>query len=238
MGSTGAVDMTVSDLEVMQGAVNYRRWVFEQIAAHLGPRVIEVGAGIGNYTDFLLDRELVGCVDVHEPALRRLRERFAPAKQVVVVRADVAAPAFRRLARFRCDTAVCLNVLEHVEDDEVALSNIRAALCRPGKLLLMVPAVPAVMGTVDRALGHYRRYTRSRLERLLTARGYTIDALWWFNVAGLAGWLWNNRIARMAHESPAQVQAYDRFVVPWVSRLERVVPPPVGLSLVCVASTN
>ncbi len=64
-----AADVTISDLEVMVEAQNYRRWIYRRIAPFLGRRILEVGAGIGNFTTLLLDRELViagGCV----PAVR------------------------------------------------------------------------------------------------------------------------------------------------------------------------
>lgn len=231
-------DITVSDLEIMSGAVNYRRWLFGQVAPFVGRRVLEIGAGIGNYTEFLLDRELVVCLEIHAAATSRLMERFATHPHILVYQGDITDTALRSLAQHRCDTALCFNVLEHVKDDMVALENIGHILEPGGRLLLIVPANPALMGTVDQSLGHYRRYTASTVRYALVAAGYKVERISYINFLGIFGWLWNNRIIKRKEESPAQILLYDRFIVPWLSRLERLLPPPVGLSLVCIAQRS
>ncbi len=228
-------DITVSDLQIMSGAVNYRRWLCDQVAAYRGRRVLEVGAGIGNYTGFLGDAEQIVSVDIHAGALEVLRQQFGQDPRVAIHQADIADPRCRHLASYGCDSAICFNVLEHIADHGAALENIGAILVPGGVLLLIVPALPVLYGTVDRALEHYRRYTPGSLRSVLTAAGYGVDALWWMNFPGIFGWLWNNRIIKRHEESAGQIKFYDRFIVPWVRRLEAVVRPPIGLSLVCVA---
>jgi SAM-dependent methyltransferase len=230
-------DITVSDLEIMSSAVNYRGWLFEQVAAYRGRRVLEVGAGIGNYTVFLADAEQVVSVDVHAGALAVLRGKYAGDPRVAIHQADIADPSCRALASYRCDSAICFNVLEHVEDHVGALRNVAAILVPGGRLLLIVPALPFIYGTVDRSLCHYRRYTPASLRAALGAAGYTVERLWWMNFPGIFGWFLNNRVLRRREESAAQIQFYDRFIVPWLRRVESVLRPPVGLSLVCVART-
>jgi len=230
-------DITVSDLKIMSGAVNYRRWLFKQVMPFVGRRVFEIGAGIGNYTEFLLDCELVICLEIHPEAASSLRERFASKAHILVYQGDIADPSFRSLAKHQCETALCFNVLEHVRDEVVALENIWHILAPGGRLLLIVPAIPALMGTVDRSLGHYRRYTCTSLRSALVAAGYQIEHISYMNLLGIFGWLWNNRIIKRREESPAQIIFYDRFIVPWLSRLERLFHPPVGLSLICIAKT-
>ena len=85
------------------------------------------------------------------------------------------------------DTVICLNVLEHVDDDRSALAAIRRLLAPAGRLVLLVPALPALYGTIDRALGHHRRYTRTGLAGLLQATGYTLTHIEYFNLAGVPG---------------------------------------------------
>jgi SAM-dependent methyltransferase len=230
------MDITVSDLEIMNKAVNYRRWLFGQVAPYVGRRVFEIGAGIGNYTEYLLDRELVVALEPHAEAVARLRERFGTLPQVQVVQGDMTDIGLHALAEQGCDTALCFNVLEHIEDDQLALENIWHVLAPGGRLLLIVPAVPAIMGTVDRSLGHYRRYTRASLRAVMTRAGFRVERDSYMNFPGIFGWLWNNRIVRRTEESSGQIGTFDRLFVPWVSRLERWLPPPIGLSLVCIAA--
>src|SRR5947209_18990727 len=91
-------DITVSDLEIMSAAVNYRRWLFEQVADRVGRRVLEVGAGIGNYTGFLGQAERIVCLEIHDEAVRRLQARFGTDRRVEVCQGDIADAGLRRLA--------------------------------------------------------------------------------------------------------------------------------------------
>lgn len=221
----------------MKHAPNYRRWLFEQVAPFVGSRILEVGAGIGNYTEFLLDSEVIVCVEVHGEAASLLQARFRPDPRVVVHHGDILDPASRSLGKYRCDTAICFNVLEHIGDDLGALKNIAQILVPGGRLLLIVPALPFLFGTMDRALEHKRRYAVSSLRSVLTQAGYGIESISWMNLLGIAAWLLNGRILRRSEESVAQIAFYDRVVVPRLRVIERMMCPPVGLSLVCVAKT-
>ena len=229
-------DITVSDLEIMSHAVNYRRWLYGQVASHVGRRVFEIGAGIGNYTEFLLNRDLVVALEPHGEAAARLQERFSLHPHVRIVQGDMMDASLRALAEHGCDTAICFNVLEHIEHDQLALENIRHILVPGGRLLLIVPALPFIMGTVDQSLGHYRRYTRDSLRAVVQQAGFRVERNFYMNFPGIWGWLWNNRIVRRTEESRGQIGTFDRWFVPWVARLERVLPPPIGLSVVCIAS--
>jgi SAM-dependent methyltransferase len=228
-------DITISDLNIMKGAINYRRWLLDQVKTNLGQRVLEVGAGIGNYTEFMIDRELVACLEIHPEAVSHLRERFTDVPNVQIYQGDIADPGVRALASYECDTAICFNVLEHVEDDVAALINMRNILVEKGTLLLIVPAVPMVMGSVDKSLGHYRRYTRKTLDRVVKRGGFKPEKTYYLNSLGLFGWFLNNRIIRRDEESTSQILFYSRFIVPLLSAVESLVHPPIGLSLVCIA---
>lgn len=231
-------DITVSDLDIMTGAVNYRRWLFGQVSTYLGKRVFEIGAGIGNYTEFLLDHECIVCLEIHAEAAARLCARFGHLPHMHIFQGDIADSSLRELAKYACDSAICFNVLEHVQDDVAALDNIAHILVPHARLLLIVPALPMIMGTVDRSLGHYRRYTRASLIRVLHAANYRIEKINYMNLPGIFGWWLNNRLFKRTEESPKQIQFYDRIIVPWVSTLEKIVQPPIGLSLVCVATSQ
>jgi SAM-dependent methyltransferase len=231
-------DITISDLNIMKGAIHYRRWLFNQVEPWAGKRIFEIGAGIGNYTEFITDREKVVCLELHPDAYASLKERFSGDPNVIVLHGDVADPSIRSLESHHFDSAICFNVLEHVDDDILALRNIWHTLEPGGRLLLIVPAVPEIMGSVDRSLGHHRRYSRTTLRNAVEASGYHLEKLHYMNSLGILGWLLNNRITKRREESPAQISFYSRFIVPWLSALESLMHPPIGLSLVCVAQKN
>ena len=100
---------------------------------------------------------------------------------------------------------------------------------------LLVPAFAWLYGSIDRLIGHHRRYHKRELQVKLTEAGFVVRHLGWMNAIGILPWFVNNRLLRRTHQSSAQVRLFDRAVVPWVEPLERWLPPPWGLSLVAVA---
>jgi SAM-dependent methyltransferase len=232
--TTAHADPTISDLEIMSSAPAYRRWMFDTVKQHLGRRILEVGAGIGNFTEFLLDRELVVAVDILEPCVQYAAKRFAGLAHVIPMQFDIQEPRVLELKGKNFDTAVCLNVLEHIEDDVQALRNIGRLLRPAGRLVLLVPACRCLYGTVDQALGHFRRYSSQELTAKLHEAGFEIEQSRYMNLLGVFGWFYNNRIIHREEESLRQVLFFDRAIVPWLSRIEKRVQPPFGLSLVTI----
>jgi len=224
-------DYTIADLELMAQARNYIAWQRRLVSPELGQRVIEVGCGIGNFTQLLLDREFVAAVDIEPACIARLRERFPG------LYAEACAPgsvAFAQLARFAPDSCVCLNVLEHIEDDRAALAAMASVLVPGGMIVLLVPAFPALYGPIDRNLQHARRYSRGSLVTLARACGLEVRRLRYVNFAGFFGWWMNAHLFRRQVQSRTQIEIFDRYIVPWLSRLEASVPPPFGQSLFAV----
>lgn len=224
----------LADQRKMSLAKNYFAWQARLVLPHLGQRVVEIGSGIGNFTGLLLDRELVVAVDIDQDALGELRSRFANRENLRLVRCDAADSRFAEAAQFAPDSCVCLNVLEHIEDEGAALRNMATILPRRGTIVLLVPAFPALYGPIDRNLGHFRRYTRRGLVAAAKAAGLVPRRLRYVNLAGWFGWWWNARVTGREAQSESQIAVFDRWIVPVVSRLEGVAPMPFGQSLLAV----
>lgn len=126
----------------------------------LGHRIIELGAGIGNFTELLTDREIVVASDNYGPAVERLEEKFSGVQSVVPLQLDIEGPELPGLSRYKADTIICINVLEHIRDDTAGLSNMFNILEEGGRLALLVPAFQSLYCNIDRIVGHYRRYSR------------------------------------------------------------------------------
>ncbi len=223
------------ELEVMSLAVNYRRWTYEVVRPYVGARVLEVGGGFGSFTELLLDRSRVVTLDNDPACTAQLRGRFGGNPQVRIVDADVVDEDLpSRLAGERLDTAVCINVLEHIEDDVGALRNLHDVLEPGGHLVLLVPAHPSLYGTLDAVVGHVRRYDRGALVATGRAAGFEPRVCRYFNSLGAAGRYILGRVRRQQETGEGQVRFYDRWVVPLLAALERVVPPPFGQSLIVI----
>jgi SAM-dependent methyltransferase len=225
---------TITDQERMAHAANYFAWQGRLVAPRLGQRVIEVGCGIGNFTRMLLDREAVVAVDVDPACVARLRERYPNRPNLQAFVSDPSSGAFADLARFRADSCVCLNVLEHIEDDGRALGAMASVLAPRGVIVLLVPAFPALCGPIDRNLNHYRRYSRDTLAALADRTGLRVEKLHYVNAIGFFAWWINAHVFRREAQSETQIRVFDRYVVPWLSRLEAMAPPPFGQSLFAV----
>jgi SAM-dependent methyltransferase len=228
-------DITVSDLEIMTGALYYRKWLYSAVEPFLGRRVLEVGAGIGNYSEFLIGHERVVLVELHAEAAKILRQKFSNLDTIKIIEGDICTIDPALLEVEKLDTVLCLNVLEHILDDDAALRVMRQSLVKGGRLAIIVPAHPFLFGTVDRAVGHVRRYTRKGILDRVKAAGFVPERVCWMNFLGIAAWFFTNRILCQKEESPSQIGFYNRFVAPCVRNIERFIPPPFGLSIVLVA---
>lgn len=212
-------------------APRYNRWLTARVAPWVGRRVLEVGAGIGNMAEFFLDRERLVLAEPDAEYRDRLAARFAGQPHVSVV--PVRLPEVdSRLAAERLDTVICLNVLEHVEADGAALAAMRGLLHRGGRLVLLVPALPFIYGTLDSALGHYRRYAAAELRAKITAAGLRLLHIEYFNLGGVLGWWLTGRVLRRTIIPRGSLRLYDALVP--LFRMERWLPWRIGQSLIAV----
>ena len=205
--------------------------MFDRLRRWLGRRVLEIGSGIGNLSAFLVDCERLVLTDTREEYLDRLRTRFAKRPNVAVARLYLPTE-LGALAGEQFDTIICLNVLEHVDDDSSALQAMRGMLAPAGRLILLVPALPALYGTLDTALGHHRRYKRAPLTSLLQLTGFKVAHVEYFNLAGVPGWWFAGRVLRRQMIPATSLKLYDALVP--LFRLERLIPWRVGQSLIAI----
>jgi glycosyltransferase involved in cell wall biosynthesis len=225
-------------LEKMSRLRHLNRRIYKTIRPWLGRRILEVGCGHGNLTEYLLAAADVVATDLDDVALQRTRATMSGYDNLEIHRWDMLEPLPPLLPGAPVDSIVCLNVLEHIEDEHGALVNARRILdAAQGRLILLVPAHPALYGPIDEKLGHYRRYTRKTLRAALERAGFRIDSLQWLNMLGILGWWLNARVLKRDRLPAFQMAAYNvlsRVVLP----IESWIGPPVGLSLVAVATPS
>jgi 2-polyprenyl-3-methyl-5-hydroxy-6-metoxy-1,4-benzoquinol methylase len=216
----------------------YLRWQLAQLAPWVGRRVLEVGCGVGSILAQLGPRDDVMGVDLEEELIAFVRGRFAGDARYAFARMDISAltPTDRALLKeHRFDSVLCINVLEHVEDDEAAIRAMADVVEPGGSICLIVPAHPSLYGAYDRMEGHFRRYSRARLRQLVAGANLQPAGLYRFNAAGAIGWWIQYRVLRRNIHGQSHFRALQA-ALPLLAAAEKAVNPPVGLSLVAIAT--
>jgi SAM-dependent methyltransferase len=220
-------------LHSLESARRFNRWMADTIAPHVGARVLEIGAGIGNITTWLLPRDLYVASDINPHYLHYLGN-FAVGKPYLrVERIDLEDAACFAAWNDQFDTVVCLNVLEHVRDPQAALRHMAQALRPGGRLVLYVPQGERLYSSLDEVLGHRCRYSRQALEGELRDTGFSIEAVRGFNRLGSLGWFVNGKLLRRRRFGRAQLKLFNGLV-PLLRWADPLVPAP-ALGLIAVA---
>jgi SAM-dependent methyltransferase len=213
----------------------YNRWLADRFRAAVGTRVLEIGAGFGNMTRQLTGRELVVASDLDPVALEYLRGVFRDdaAVRIASYRFPLDEDGRAQIRALAVDTVVCLNVLEHIEDDGATLADFHAILPAGGRLILIVPALARLYGTLDEHLRHFRRYEKAQLEEKIEDAGFALEDCRFLNRPGILGWYVNGKILRRRVLPAGQLAAF-RLLLPLLKR-EETKPPSVGMSLLAIA---
>lgn len=226
-----ADESLAATLDNLDDAGNYAGWIIDMIAPYVGGDIVELGAGHGTMSERLRRFGRVTACEPSSRAAARLEERFADASDVRVVGKDIAGT----MAGAAFDSAVMINVLEHIADDLGALTDVYDGLRPGGVLAVFVPAHEALYSNFDRLIGHQRRYRRSTLTQVLSRAGFEIVELHYVNLPGMVAWLVIARTLGRTPSSSELLRLFDKVVVPIVRRVEDRWRVPSGNSLLAIA---
>ena len=226
-------DAVGDSLRILSAVYHYNQWIYALIREEIGSRVVEVGAGIGNITRFLLHADELVCLEPFDAYRTYLAEAYSKHLNVRVLAQRIQDCPNPDVPERHFDSVVCLNVLEHIEDDGAAL-RCCAALLRPGgRAIVLVPAFQSIFGEMDRAMGHYRRYSKTGLTAVFRAAGLRVRRARYMNATGVLAWWWEGRVRKSRCFSARKAMLFDRLV-PFLSAVESIVSPWMGQSLIVV----
>jgi SAM-dependent methyltransferase len=225
------------DLEAMSFAVNYHRWILSIFAPYLGARVVEVGAGTGSFSELLLEQRLesLSLVEPSTAMYQQLCLRMAESQNVKTYNDVFENVAERIRSTDRPDSIIYVNVLEHIADDVHELNVINKALATGGRIFIFVPALRWLHGSYDRQINHFRRYTRTELEKKCVAAGFKVIASRYFDLFGVLPWWVKYKVLQSNNMELGAVRFYDQRVVPVAKILESSVKPPIGKNVLLIA---
>jgi SAM-dependent methyltransferase len=217
-------DPGAKTLHALSAAPRFNLWMADTIRPHVGQRVLEIGAGIGNLTRALIrGRNRYATTDINPEHLARLASRFPHRPNLEIHSCDLMRTEDFAPFTGGMDTVICLNVLEHIEDDRGGLANIYSALDHGGRAILLVPEGQSVFGTIDVALGHFRRYSEDELKGKMEDAGFEVEQIIRFNRVSRPAWFVSGRILKRTSLDLNQMRLYDRFVWLW-RRIDRFLP--------------
>jgi SAM-dependent methyltransferase len=203
-----------TELELFAEAVNWKKYWSSKLLSFITGYVIEVGAGLGGSTKFLHPdghaRWL--CLDPDPRFVSHLAQRIITGDlpQCCEVKCGVLSDLPpEELA----DTILYIDVLEHIKNDEAEMHIAVAHLKSGGRIIVLAPAFSWLYSPYDRAIGHYRRYTRRDAKRLAVPK-LSLRQTFFLDSAGLFSSLANRLLLRASSPSSGQIRVWDRAMVP------------------------
>lgn len=225
-----------STLAIISSAAAFNRWMYDEIKPYLHGRVLELGSGTGNISNWVLKDRFETVLSDYNPGYTHyLEETFKTYPNLqAVLQLDLQAPAFEHenaALSEKFDSIFLLNVIEHLENDAAAVSNCKFLLKPGGQLVLLAPAYHFLYCNLDRNLGHYRRYTSSSLADLLKINGLMLTEKKYFNLAGIPGWLLWGKLFRAKQLQAGSMKVFNRLV-PLFRLADKITGRKMGLSAI------
>jgi 2-polyprenyl-3-methyl-5-hydroxy-6-metoxy-1,4-benzoquinol methylase len=218
----------------MAGAPRYQQAIACQIKPFLGPRVLEVGAGVGNLVEQLTEAQELILTEPIAEYRRQLAATMEYRTNVTISDLDVFSEDGVTWAKsVRPDTILCVNQLELIADDKRALDSLGQAMKPGARLIILASCHKVLYGSLDRALKRRRRYSANRLIRMLMEIGLQVDHRKWIGKLILFGWFIESKVSRRHFFNPRAVACLNVFS-PIMRALDDLLPWP-GLTLLLVA---
>ncbi|MEK9200629.1 MAG: class I SAM-dependent methyltransferase, partial [Patescibacteria group bacterium] len=217
-------------LDVMSHATYYNRWLFSQIVPYLKSPVVEVGAGTGNFLSFLVGHGFkTTAIDQHLEYLKSIQKTHS----VEVYEFDLQKSILPSGLYKKFNSAISLNVLEHIPNISQAMKNIFDMLAPSGTAFILVPSTPWAYNRLDKNLGHVKRYTIPQINSIAKRAGFQVIKSYYINPLGLIGWIVSGLIMRNNNLTSGSVKLFDIISRPFLF-IEKFVHPPLGLSLITI----
>lgn len=221
------------EFESLKNAINYRKWIGKTFQYPLrdSKTILEVGSGIGQFTQVIRQQAPLAKITAVEPDLKF----HVPLNAAILDLETVQNFSIDLVGRRNFDAIVSVNVLEHIEDDVAELKNWHQLLNPGGYACVLVPALPEIFSPIDHMMGHYRRYTKDSMTQKMKAANLDIIENHYFNFVGYWLWLFNFKLLRRTKISPQNVVFYDKVLIHFSKFFDSIGLNKIkGQSLVCI----
>ena len=228
------MDVMTNSLINIAEAKRFNRWMYSQYEPFIRwGSVLEIGSGIGNMSDFLLEADRLYLSEYEDRYRQVLQDKYAGRSNVEIHGIDLDNVETERYRNHRFDTIISTNVLEHIENDQGAVQAISDIMHADTHMITVVPAHPFLYGEIDRLAHHYRRYTRKSLLKLLENCGQEVIHFQYFNKLSAIPWYVKTCVFKNANISKRDIRLVERLVP--IFHYERYLPLPFGQSIITVS---
>ena len=198
---------------------------YELIANYLGTKIAEIGSGVGNFTEFLL-RNDQAIIDAFEPCYEmHARNVHSDNHRVTCINGNFENESSSCTNLY--ESVIFINVLEHIENDLHAIQRSYEIINKNGNIVIFVPALQFLYSDFDRCIGHFRRYSKIELIDLVQKSGFKVIKCNYFDSIGIIPWFIFMKVMRFSLDHK-NAFFYDKLVVPWLKRIEKILTPPIG----------
>lgn len=225
-------------LSVINNATNFNRWMFESIKPYCKGNILEIGSGIGNISTFFLEnKQYIFLTDIRDNYCSILKNKFKENSYLLgVENIDLVHPNFEtKYAKFigQFDTVFALNVIEHIKNDVLAISNANKLLKNGGNLIILVPAYQFLYNQYDKELFHFKRYVKNEVIEIFKKNNFEIINSFYFNAFGILGWFVSGKISKSKSIPSSQMNLFNKIV--FVAKLiDKIFFNKIGLSTIII----
>lgn len=217
-------------LESMSQAVWYNQWTLGKFSKYLSGEILEIGCGIGNFTNSLIRFGDIWAIDINKNYIRETEQLVNG--QAKIGFGDIESGIYF-FGKKKFDCIVCINVLEHIKRDKQAFENLGKLLKAEGYLILLVPAHDFLFSKLDESIGHYRRYSMRQLYEMIWENGLTVLKSWKLNFLGAIGWFIAGKFLNERKVNEEKIKIFN-FFAPLFLRFENLVEPHIGTSILII----
>ena len=226
--------------EVLGDSDRYNAWIYHNLQDDIVGDILDIGSGTGNVAKHYFDHPGVKRVvlsDYSDQMVAYLQKKFTTFSNFTALKLDISddGSSSKSILNESLNTVICMNVLEHVEDDDRAVARMVGFLKDGGKLILLVPAFNLLYGTIDEGIGHYRRYDRSSLTAIVNKNHLSVEKVFFMNFLGFFLWFMIARVFRQKALNRTECRWFE-LLVPFLEGTEKICRPPFGQSLIMVCS--
>lgn len=225
-------------LDIISKADKFNQWIYETIKPFCKGKILEIGSGIGNISNFFIkDNYDIFLSDIRYNYCLELKkkfntfENFSGTEMINLTDPDFDEKYANHLQKY--DTVFALNVVEHIQDDVLALKNCHKLLVENGNAIILVPSYQSLFNQFDDELGHYRRYNKSTLTNVFSKSNFELIHKQYFNFIGIFGWYISGKILNNKTIPEGQMKFYNALV-PIIKIIDKSIFNTIGLSTIII----